>query len=167
MKMSATKQKEAQKRKTRGEKRVKLTGEVFTPIDLCVKMVKEIPVKTLKDSNATFLDNSCGDGNFLVTLVKVLSKYHDREHVLNNMIYGVDLMPDNVATAKQRLGLTPDMPGWHHIVCADGLTYDYEFAPPKVRFPVFPRAVVTPLLVVGSELYLEYGKTNDSRASRH
>ncbi len=121
MKMSATKQKEEQKRKIRGEKRVKLTGEVFTPIDLCEKMVK--------DPNATFLDNSCGDGNFLVTLVKVLSKYHDREHVLNNMVYGVDLMPDKVATAKQRLGLTPDMTGWYHIVCADGLTYDYEFAP--------------------------------------
>jgi hypothetical protein len=45
------------------------------------------------------------------------------------MVYGVDLMPDKVATAKQRLGLTPDMTGWHHVVCADGLTYDYEFAP--------------------------------------
>jgi hypothetical protein len=132
--MSATKQKEVQKRKARGEKRVKLTGEVFTPIDLCVKMVKEIPIKTLKDPDATFLDNSCGDGNFLVALVTVLSKYHDREHVLNNMVYGVDLMPDNVATAKQRLerlGLKPDMPGWHHVVCADGLTYDYEFSPPE------------------------------------
>jgi hypothetical protein len=165
--MSATVQAEIAKVKSRGQSRVKQTGEVFTPIDLCVKMIRQLPVEKLKDPNATFLDNSCGDGNFLVALVKVLSKYHDREHVLNNMVYGVDLMPDNVATAKQRLGLTEDMSGWHHIVCADGLTYDYEFAPPKVRFPVFPRAVVTPLLVVGSELYLEYGKTNDSRASRH
>jgi hypothetical protein len=38
-------------------------------------------------------------------------------------------MPDNVATVKQRLGLTPEDKGWGHIVCADGLTYDYEFAP--------------------------------------
>jgi hypothetical protein len=165
--MSSTVKKEQEKALNRGKNRVKVTGEVFTPIDLCVKMIRQLPEEKIKNPNATFLDNSCGDGNFLVALAKVLSKYHDREHVLNNMIYGVDLMPDNIATAKQRLGLTPDMPGWHHIVCADGLTYDYEFAPPKVRFPVFPRAVVTPLLVVGSELYLEYGKTNDSRASRH
>lgn len=130
--MSATIKAEIAKVKTRGSERVKQTGEVFTPIDLCVKMIRSIPVEKLKDPNATFLDNSCGDGNFLVALVKVLSKYHDRDHVLDNMIYGVDLMPDNVATVKERLGLKPGDQGWHHIVCADGLTYDYEFVPVEV-----------------------------------
>ena len=129
--MSATVQKEINKQKTRGRERVKQTAEVFTPMDLCLRMVREIPITKLKDPNAKFLDNSCGDGNFLVALFKVLSKYHDADHVLNNMIYGVDLMPDNVAEAKRRLGLSEDMPGWHHVVCADGLTYDYEFAPPQ------------------------------------
>jgi hypothetical protein len=98
-------------------------------MDLCLRMVREIPVEKLQNPDATFLDNSCGDGNFLVTLLKVLSEYHDPQHVLNEMIYGVDLMPDNIVEAKRRLGLTPEMPGWHHVVCADGLTYDYEFAP--------------------------------------
>jgi hypothetical protein len=129
--MSATVQAEINKQKQRGKARVKVTAEVFTPMDLCLRMVREIPMTKLKDPNATFLDNSCGDGNFLVALFKVLSKYHDADHVLNNMIYGVDLMPDNVAEAKRRLGLTEDMPGWYHIVCADGLNYDYEFAPPQ------------------------------------
>ena len=127
--MSKTLSKEVEKRKERGEARVKKTGEVFTPIDLCVKMIKQIPEEKLRDPDATFLDNSCGDGNFLVALLKVLSKYHDRDHVLTSMIYGVDLMPDNVMKAKERLGLTPDHPGWAHVVCADGLTYDYSFAP--------------------------------------
>jgi type I restriction-modification system DNA methylase subunit len=127
--MLATVQNEIAKAKSRGQKRVKQTGEVFTPIDLCLRMVNEIPIATLRNPEATFLDNSCGDGNFLVALAKVLSKYHDRDHVLNNMIYGVDLMADNVATAKKRLGLTDDMVGWGHIVCADGLTYDYSFVP--------------------------------------
>ena len=131
--MSKTVHHEVAKAKSRGQKRVKLTGEVFTPVDLCLKMVQGIPVATLKNPTSTFLDNSCGDGNFLVALVQVLKKYHPVDHVLNNMIYGVDLMPDNVAAAKERLrkfGLTEEMPGWHHIVCADGLTYDYEFAVP-------------------------------------
>jgi len=127
--MSVTVQREIDKQKQRGKARVKQTAEVFTPMDLCLQMVKEIPIAKLKDPNAKFLDNSCGDGNFLVALLKVLSKYHDAEHVLNEMIYGVDLMPDNVAEAKRRLGLTPEMAGWHHVVCADGLSYDYEFAP--------------------------------------
>ena len=129
--MSATVQKEIAKQKQRGKARVKQTAEVFTPMDLCLRMVNEIPLEKLQDPNATFLDNSCGDGNFLVALFKVLSKYHDADHVLNNMIYGVDLMPDNIATVKERLGLNPDQAGWYHVVCADGLTYDYEFAPPQ------------------------------------
>jgi hypothetical protein len=127
--MSATVQKEINKQKQRGKTRVKQTGEVFTPMDLCLRMVNEIPLEKLKNPDAKFLDNSCGDGNFLVALFKVLSKYHDADHVLNNMIYGVDLMPDNVVEAKRRLGLTSEMPGWHHVVCADGLTYDYSFEP--------------------------------------
>lgn len=127
--MSATIKAEVAKTKEKGEVRVKQTGEIFTPIDLCVKMIKQIPEEKLRDPNATFLDNSCGDGNFLVALLKVLCNYHDRDHVLANMIYGIDLMPDNIGTAKDRLGLTPDHPGWDHIVCADGLTYDYSFAP--------------------------------------
>jgi len=127
--MSATVKRELAKAKERGQKRVKQTGEVFTPMDLCLRMVKEIPITKLQDPDATFLDNSCGDGNFLVALFKVLSNYHDPQHVLNNMIYGVDLMFDNVEEAKRRLGLKPEDKGWHHIVCADGLTYDYEFAP--------------------------------------
>jgi type I restriction-modification system DNA methylase subunit len=130
--MSKTIQKEIDKQKARGSKRVKQTAEVFTPMDLCLQMVLQIPEKNFRDPDAKYLDNSCGDGNFLVTLFKVLSKYHDSEHVLNEMIYGVDLMPDNVATAKERLGLTPNMKGWHHVVCADGLIYDYEFAPEVV-----------------------------------
>ena len=129
--MRLTVETEIKKQKERGKVRVKQTAEVFTPMDLCVRMVREIPEAKLKDPNAKFLDNSCGDGNFLVALYKVLSKYHDPQHVLDNMIYGVDLMPDNVVEAKRRLGLAPDMPGWHHVVCADGLTYDYEFAPPQ------------------------------------
>jgi type I restriction-modification system DNA methylase subunit len=120
---------EVKKAQARGKDRVKQTGEVFTPMDLCLLMVNSLPEEKLQDKNSVFLDNSCGDGNFLVALVKVLRKYHDRDHVLDRMIYGVDLMPDNVARAKERLGLKPGRPGWDHIVCADGLTYDYEFAP--------------------------------------
>ena len=71
--MSSTINTEIEKIKSRGKERVKQTGEVFTPIDLCVKMIKQIPEEKLRDPNATFLDNSCGDGNFLVALLKILS----------------------------------------------------------------------------------------------
>jgi len=129
--MSATVQKEINKQKQRGKDRVKQTGEVFTPMDLCLKMVRNIPQEKLKDPTTTYLDNSCGDGNFLVTLLQVLTEEynHPRDQVLNTQLYGVDLMPDNVTEVKRRLGLNPDQPGWNHVVCADGLTSDYEFEP--------------------------------------
>jgi len=117
---------EVAKQKLRGKKRVKLTGEVFTPMELCREIVRNLPKDLLKDPSTTYLDNSCGDGNFLEALHQVLTEDygHASERVLDEMIYGVDLMPDNVAEVKRRLGVPDDHP---HFVCADGLTYDYSF----------------------------------------
>jgi hypothetical protein len=124
--MSTTINAEIEKQKTRGVARVKKTAEVFTPEDLCLRMVHEVPEETLRDPNSTYLDHSCGDGNFLVALLKVLTEEygHDREHVLNHQLYGVDLMPDNIAEVKRRLDVPEDHP---HFVCHDGITYDYSF----------------------------------------
>jgi type I restriction-modification system DNA methylase subunit len=127
--MSDTIATEQLKRKKRGEARVKMTGEVFTPVDLCKQMVRGIPEGKLKDPNTTYLDNSAGDGNFLSALYEVLTKEygHDSAHVLNNQLYAVELMPDNVSTIRDRLNILPGTPAWDHIVCADALTYDYNF----------------------------------------
>jgi hypothetical protein len=121
---------ELRKQRERGHDRVKATGEVFTPMALCRKMVADLPLKKRQDPYATFLDPSCGDGNFLVAMLEDLSQFHDPYWVVNHMIFGVDLMPDNIETARARLGLTPDQPGWFHVVCADALEYDYEFPCP-------------------------------------
>jgi type I restriction-modification system DNA methylase subunit len=89
-------------------------------------MVRDIPEEKLKDPNTTYLDNSCGDGNFLVALLQVLTKEygHDRDHVVDNQLYGVDIMEDNVEVTKSRLCVSDDHP---HFVCHDSLTYDYSF----------------------------------------
>ena len=115
------------------QQRVRDRQEVFTPMDLCFRMVKDISEEKLRDPSTTYLDNSCGDGNFLVALFTVLTQEygHLPDQVLDTQIFGVDLMPDNIAEAKRRLGLTPDRAGWDHIVCHDALTYDYSFGPPQ------------------------------------
>ena len=94
--------------------------EVFTPHKLCLQMVRDIPEEKLRDSTTTFLDPSCGDGNFLYALHQVLTEDygHASEDVMGRL-YGVELMEDNVAEAKRRL------PG-AHIVCHDALTFDYD-----------------------------------------
>jgi type I restriction-modification system DNA methylase subunit len=82
---------------TRTDERIDSTGEVFTPAELCAEMVSEIPESILKNENSTFLDNSAGSGNFLLALQTELLKYHELSHINDNMLYAVELMPDNHA----------------------------------------------------------------------
>jgi hypothetical protein len=109
---------------SRSDQRIANTAEVFTPPALCDKMILGIPESVLKDPTSTFLDNSAGNGNFIVQLKKVLMRYHSREHVLNNMLYAVEFMEDNHSEMCKRLGVSVDHP---HYVCANGLEYHYRF----------------------------------------
>ncbi len=111
----------------RSDDRIDATGEVFTPMELCQQMVQEIPEHILKNPNSTFLDNSAGSGNFLVTLRDELAKYHDVEHVVNHMLYAVELMEDNHAELCKRVGVSVDHP---HYVCVNAMLYDYGFGTP-------------------------------------
>jgi len=111
----------------RSDERIKETQEVFTPIELCESMISEIPEEILKDSSSTFIDNSAGSGNFIVALVNKLSEYHDRQYVIDNMVYAVELMKDNHKELCQRLGIDTTHP---HYVCYDALKYDYSFGEP-------------------------------------
>ena len=111
----------------RSDKRIIETGEVFTPIELCNQMVSEIPESILKDNKSRFLDNSAGSGNFMVALRDRLKEYHSEEHILNNMLYAVELMEDNHKEMCERLGVPIDH---KHYVCYDALTYDYSFGEP-------------------------------------
>ena len=122
----------------RDKLRVKETAEVFTPTPL----VQEILDKLEEDSelfsnpNKTFLDNSCGDGQFLseVVIRKMERSGCSLEQALSTT-YGVELMKDNVKLCKERLaGPNPTQKILDiidkNIVCADALTYDYSFGEP-------------------------------------
>ena len=112
---------------TRSDSRIDETGEVFTPDWMCEHIIRNIPASKLKDPNSTFLDNGAGSGNFLVALKNILLEYHDEEHIINNMIYAVELMEDNHAELCERVGVPTDHP---HYVCANSLEYDYSFGQP-------------------------------------
>lgn len=111
----------------RSDERIAETQEVFTPMQLCIDMVNEIPEQTLRDPKSTFLDNSAGSGNFIMALIDKLSEYHDRDYVINNMVYAVEFMADNHQELCERIGVSVDHP---HYVCHDALTYDYSFGIP-------------------------------------
>ena len=114
----------------RTQARVKATGEVFTPTELVREMLEHIPIDQFQDPAKTFLDNSCGDGQFLgEVLIRKIENGSTFEQALQT-IYGVDLMQDNVDLCRERL-LCGREDLRHivekNIVCADALTYDYSF----------------------------------------
>jgi type I restriction-modification system DNA methylase subunit len=119
----------------RDKLRVKATGEVFTPTPLVQEILDQLPPESFTDPTKTFLDPSCGDGQFLgEVLIRKIQNGIDFETALGT-IYGVDLMQDNVDLCRDRL-LCGREDLRHiveaNIVCHDGLTYDYRFGKPEV-----------------------------------
>ncbi len=108
----------------RSDERIKQTQEVFTPPELINKMIAEIPEKVFRNPNSKFIDNCAGDGNFLVELLKCLKKYHSEQHIVDNMLYSVELMEDNHKDFCRRLNVPTDHP---HYVCYNALEYHYRF----------------------------------------
>ena len=111
----------------RSDERIKVTQEVFTPMELVEYMIDDIDIELLKDPESTFIDNSAGCGNFLIGLKQRLLQYHSEEHILENMLYAVEMMEDNHKELCNRLGVDVTHP---HYVCHDALTYDYSFGEP-------------------------------------
>jgi hypothetical protein len=143
----------------RDRQRVKATGEVFTPTPLVQEMLNQLPPEVFTDPTKTFLEPSCGDGQFLAEVViRKMENGSSYEQALET-IYGIDLMEDNCIECIKRLygvnseptieKITPsNMPKkWKrdglkaifkvngkicNIVCGDGLIYDYSFGEPEV-----------------------------------
>lgn len=113
--------------------RVKATGEVFTPTNKVQHIhdyLEGLKPDLFTNPTKTFIDNSCGDGQFLgEVLIRKVENGIDFETALST-IYGVDLMEDNIALTHERL-LCGREDLRHiaekNIVCADGLRYHYRF----------------------------------------
>jgi hypothetical protein len=98
----------------KSKERVQQHGEVFTN-EREVKAMLDMVKQQSKSITATFLEPACGDGNFLVEIlrrkldsVKRLYKQDKRKFELNSLravasIYGVDIQQDNVEEARARL----------------------------------------------------------------
>jgi len=114
----------------RSQARSDAHGEVFTPTELVLEMLEELPDDMWEDGK-TFLDPTCGNGQFLAA-VAIVKKEMGHDSVLQS-IYGVDLMADNVEDCRKRLlAIAGNTPENHailddHILCKDGLTYEYTF----------------------------------------
>ncbi len=132
----------------RNKERIQQTGEVFTPLELVNEILEKLP-EDVWQKDKTFLDNSCGDGNFLVCVIAW--KVEKGSSILQALktTYGVDIMQDNVLHARDRLvtlakQLDPkvnvnkcrEIVG-RNIVCADALKYNYSFDDEKESLLIY------------------------------
>lgn len=116
----------------RDQLRVKATGEIFTPTPLVQEILDQLPAEVFTNPAKTFLDPTCGDGQFLgEVLIRKVENGIPFEQALQT-IYGVDLMQDNVDLCRERLLCgREDLRSIveQNIVCADALKYKYNFKP--------------------------------------
>jgi hypothetical protein len=120
----------------RDKLRIKQTAEIFTPTILVQEMLdnlEEVNPMLFSDPTKIFLDNSCGDGQFLSEIVirKMEKSGCTLEQSLST-IYGVEFMEDNVIECRKRLAgpdPTPEIISivTKNIVHHDALTYNYSF----------------------------------------
>ncbi len=98
------------------EVKKKQFGEVFTPPELVNEILDQLPAEVWSDPNKTWLDNSCGEGAFLLEvkrrLMEGLSTWEPdaskREaHILGKQIYGVELQTDNWQKCRIKLVSLP------------------------------------------------------------
>ena len=107
-------------------------GEVFTPTSLVNEMLDKLPPSVFKD-NKTFLDNSCGNGQFLVNVLqrKIDNGFTYLEAI--KTIYGCEMDKRNALECKQRLLKEAPKPCKkaveilnNNIICADALDENHE-----------------------------------------
>jgi len=88
-------------------------GEVFTPPDLIHELLDHLPATLWTRADTRWLDPAAGRGNFsalvyarlMKSLTKSFPSVQERKtHILQNMLFMVELNPDNVRALKQLFG---------------------------------------------------------------
>ena len=93
----------------KSKERTKASGEVFTPRSLIHQMLEKLPNEVWFDPFKTWLEPSAGDGNFLVEIKSRLRQAEiEEKHILDHMIYGIELIDDNHWVLQHRLGYFKD-----------------------------------------------------------
>lgn len=112
----------------RDQIRVKQTQEVFTPTEMVQDVLDQLPQELFSDPKQIYIDNSCGDGQFLSeALIRKVQAGIDFKTALEG-IRGVDMMQDNVDQTRERLLCGQEHLRYiveNNIVCHNALTYNF------------------------------------------
>lgn len=92
---------------TKSKQRVKKFGEVFTPIWVVNEMLDNLPPEAFEDVGKTFLEPTCGTGNFVVEIYRrklnhVKNDSKKAETALRS-VWCIELLEDNMMECRQRV----------------------------------------------------------------
>ena len=100
------------------QQRKKELGEVMTPLELVEQMLDALPVSVWTNPTLRWFEPTCGSGHFMICVFRRLKLHFDASHIIQNMLFMVDINPDNVAKCKSLFGESCNA------YCSDILTYD-------------------------------------------
>ncbi len=104
-------------------------GEVFTPIELIEELLDKLPNNVWKHKEYKWLEPACGIGNFpMIVYKKLMEGLKDEikseklrsKHIIENMLYMIELNKSNVSVAKKIFGNNAN------IFCKSFLDIDVE-----------------------------------------
>ena len=113
-------------------------GEVFTPEYIVDKLLVGIDYS---DPSLTICEPSFGDGRILLELKNRLLKYHSEEHIITNMLFGVEIQKGLYSEAVERLNPR----GYkHNLLCCSALNFEGIFNPLKEWINKFDLVIGNP-----------------------
>lgn len=124
---------------TKSKERIDEHSEVYTPEWLVNEMLDTYSSEEWADVEFGVLEPTCGNGNFLVEIVRRKIKAGLSVEQTLETTFGVDILPDNVREAQKRMLKTcEELSGrirneeWvrtimKNIVAGDALTHNFEF----------------------------------------
>lgn len=159
---------------TKSKERTKQSGEVFTPRSLIREMLDHLPNAVWFDPNKTWLEPAAGDGNFLVEIkARLLQAGHDEIHILENMLFSIELIDDNHWALQHRLGYLIDgapnpLLNQDHFAISkiSQLTQDLNGSNPYVAIGCARDEVLhhrNHVCASGLEYDMSFGRTDDSK----
>lgn len=116
-----------------------LYGEVKTPFSFAENVLKIIPIEIYKNPYLKWLDPGSGTGNFSIVLYYNLMKYLEpiisnnnlrHQHIIQNMIYMVELIPENVKILKNTFGEDANIYEGNFLEYHPGILFDVVIGNP-------------------------------------
>ena len=117
---------------------VKQYGEVFTPKTVVDQLLADVDYS---DAELKFCEPSFGDGRILLELKNRLLEYHTEEHIITNMLYGIEIQETWFIAAVKLIN--PN--GYeHNFICASALNFEGLFNPLKEWIGLFDYVIGNP-----------------------